>query len=69
MQDRYQHELYDAQGIQQLKDFLTHSADLRHPNVLHTEEVFEVKVGDATVVGRIDRIDRAGDGTGRHYRL
>ena len=30
--------------------------------MLHTEEYFDVKVGEVTVVGRIDRIDRLPDG-------
>ena len=36
--------------------------------VLHTEERFSVKVGATTLVGRIDRIDRAGR-PGYHRRL
>ena len=57
--DPYQHELYERQGIQQLKDFLaTPSA---YP-VLHTEEGFEMRVGSAVVVGRIDRMDDLGQG-------
>ena len=62
IQDRYQHELYETQGVQQLKDFL--AAFRRNPvaNVLHTEEFFDVKVGDVNLVGRIDRIDQAADG-------
>jgi DNA helicase-2/ATP-dependent DNA helicase PcrA len=59
--DRYQHELYERQGIEQLKEFLS---DSRHagPEVLHTEERFTVKIGDTTLAGRIDRIDRAPGG-------
>jgi DNA helicase-2/ATP-dependent DNA helicase PcrA len=57
--DPYQHELYERQGIQQLKDFLATPA--AHP-VLHTEEGFEMRVGDAVVVGRIDRMDDLGGG-------
>src|SRR5207344_2571077 len=62
IQDRYQHELYETQGVQQLKDFL--AAFRRDPvaNVLHTEEFFDVKLSDVTVVGRIDRIDCLPDG-------
>jgi DNA helicase II / ATP-dependent DNA helicase PcrA len=58
VQDRYQHELYEQQGIDQLKAFLI--ACRRNPalQVLHTEEFFEVKIGNSTVVGRIDRIDK-----------
>jgi len=62
MQDRYQHDLYDAQGVQQLKDFLAAFRRSPAPNVIHTEEFFDVKVSDVTVVGRIDRIDQLADG-------
>jgi ATP-dependent exoDNAse (exonuclease V) beta subunit len=62
LQDRYQHELYEHQGIEQLKDFFAACQRSAPPEVLHTEEGFEIKVGDCTVVGRIDRIDRLKDG-------
>jgi superfamily I DNA/RNA helicase/RecB family exonuclease len=62
IQDRYQFELYQQQGIEQLRDFLSVCARSSVPEVLHTEETFQVQIGDATVVGRIDRIDRAGEG-------
>jgi DNA helicase-2/ATP-dependent DNA helicase PcrA len=62
IQDRYQHQLYDDQGIQQLQDFLTACQRLRVPEVLHTEEFFEVRIGGAVVIGRIDRIDKLPDG-------
>ena len=62
MQDHYQHELYETQGVQQLKDFLAAFRCGSAPKVLHTEEFFDVKVGDVTVVGRIDRIDQLADG-------
>ncbi len=61
IQDRYQHELYEKQGILQLKEFLRTSRN-SFPEVLHTEEFFEMQVGKSTVVGRIDRIDRSQDG-------
>jgi ATP-dependent exoDNAse (exonuclease V) beta subunit len=61
MQDRYQHDLYEAQGVQQLKDFLAASRRAPAPQVLHTEEFFDIKVGEVTVVGRIDRIDQVAD--------
>ncbi len=69
VQDHYQHELYETQGIQQLKDFLAAYRRAPARKVLHTEEFFDVKVGEVTVVGRIDRIDEVGQGPGRHYRL
>ena len=62
IQDHYQHDLYQAQGILQLKDFLAAFRRAPAPNVLHTEEYFDVKVGDVKVVGRIDRIDEAAGG-------
>jgi len=62
LDDYYQHELYENQGIQQLRDFLAAARRSPAPRVLHTEEVFEVRIGTATVAGRIDRIDDLGDG-------
>ena len=62
IQDHYQYQLYDAQGIEQLQDFLAACRRLRVPEVLHTEEFFEVRIGAAVVVGRIDRIDKLPDG-------
>jgi DNA helicase II / ATP-dependent DNA helicase PcrA len=57
----YQHELYDEQGVAQLKDFLA-AARVAPPEVLHTEEWFEIQVDETLVAGRIDRIDRAAGG-------
>ena len=62
IQDRYQHELYEKQGIEQLREFLNQCRSHPVPEVLHSEEWFEMSVGDATVMGRIDRMDRMGDG-------
>jgi superfamily I DNA/RNA helicase/RecB family exonuclease len=62
IEDPYQRELYEQQGIQQLRDFLAAAARGRTPKILHTEEHFEMKVGKATVAGRIDRVDDLGDG-------
>jgi DNA helicase-2/ATP-dependent DNA helicase PcrA len=55
--DPYQHDLYERQGIMQLREFLS-AARRTQAEVLHTEEQFSVKVGGRTLVGRIDRIDR-----------
>ena len=63
IQESYQHELYEQQGIEQLRAFLDSIRSGSPPNVLHTEQSFEIKVGDVTVVGRIDRIDSQADGT------
>jgi len=59
--DKYQHDLYERQGITQLREFLA-GATQAQPAVLHTEEHFSVKLGETNLVGRIDRIDRASDG-------
>lgn len=62
IEDPYQRQLYEEQGIQQLQDFLALANTGKQPRVLHTEEHFEIKVGNATVAGRIDRIDDLGNG-------
>ena len=62
IQDRYQYDLYLAQGIQQLTDFLSNRQEKPQPEVLHTEEWFEVRMGEVTLTGRIDRMDRSNDG-------
>jgi superfamily I DNA/RNA helicase/RecB family exonuclease len=62
IQDRYQYELYEKQGSEQLRDFLAACRRTPAPEVLHTEEHFEVKIGETTVAGRIDRVDKVGDG-------
>lgn len=60
--DRYQHDLYEQQGIAQLKEFLADSRR-QQPTVLHTEQQFKVQIGPTNLVGRIDRMDRGhGDG-------
>lgn len=63
IQEGYQHELYEKQGISQLNDFLAAARTITAPQVLHTEESFEILVGETVVVGRIDRIDSRPDGT------
>ncbi len=63
IQEAYQQELYENQGIEQLRDFLVAARKLPLAQVLHTEQSFEIRVGDTAVVGRIDRIDRRLDGT------
>jgi DNA helicase-2/ATP-dependent DNA helicase PcrA len=63
IQEQYQHELYEKQGIAQLRDFLVAARSAAALQVLHTEEGFEIRVGCTIVVGRIDRIDRHPDGT------
>jgi DNA helicase-2/ATP-dependent DNA helicase PcrA len=63
IQETYQHELYEQQGIAQLRAFLASARSLPPPQVLHTEQPFEIRVGPTSVVGRIDRIDRRPDGS------
>lgn len=59
--DRYQHGLYEQQGIAQLHEFIK-GTHITGDEVLHTEESFNIKIGETTLVGRIDRMDRAADG-------
>jgi DNA helicase II / ATP-dependent DNA helicase PcrA len=63
IQDQYQHELYEKQGITQLRDFYAAAQSSTMPDVLHTEEWFEIKLGETRITGRIDRMDRAADGS------
>jgi len=63
LQDTYQHELYEQQGLRQLREFVAAAQAAPTPEVLHTEEWFEVNLGRTTVTGRIDRMDRASDGS------
>jgi len=62
IQDQYQHELYEKQGVGQLKDFFAAAQNADPPEVLHTEEWFEIKLGETRLTGRIDRMDRGSDG-------
>jgi len=57
IQEAYQHELYEKQGIAQLLDFLASVRTVPAPQVLHTEQSFEFRAGETSVTGRIDRID------------
>ena len=63
IQEAYQHELYEKQGVAQLRDFVSSITPEAGQSVLHTEEPFEIRLGETTVAGRIDRIDRRADGT------
>jgi RecB family exonuclease len=63
IQESYQHELYEQQGVRQLREFLASARSIDASQVLQTEESFEIRVGETTVVGRIDRIDQRPDGT------
>ncbi|MGA2858032.1 MAG: ATP-dependent DNA helicase [Candidatus Sulfotelmatobacter sp.] len=61
IQETYQRELYEQLGIAQLLDFLA-TARESAPQVLDTEQTFDIRVGATTVIGRIDRIDARADG-------
>ncbi|MGD0569814.1 MAG: ATP-dependent DNA helicase [Candidatus Sulfotelmatobacter sp.] len=63
IQDEYQRDLYLEQGAEQLKDFLEGTRSTSAPEVLHTEEWFDVQIAGTKVTGRIDRMDRAADGS------
>jgi ATP-dependent DNA helicase UvrD/PcrA len=63
IQDDYQRELYLKQGLEQLKEFFAQTRSASMPEVLHTEEWFEVQIAGTKVAGRIDRIDRSADGS------
>jgi DNA helicase II / ATP-dependent DNA helicase PcrA len=63
IQDDYQRDLYLQQGIGQLKRFLQDVRSSPPPEVLHTEEWFDVQIAGTKVAGRIDRMDRMPDGS------
>jgi DNA helicase-2/ATP-dependent DNA helicase PcrA len=59
--DRYQLELYEKKGTDELREFL--AATAAQPDVLHTEENFTIEIGSTKLAGRVDRIDRAAGDT------
>jgi DNA helicase II / ATP-dependent DNA helicase PcrA len=61
IQDDYQRALYLKQGRQQLQQYLRSARANSAPEVLHTEEWFDVPIAGTNVAGRIDRMDRAAD--------
>jgi DNA helicase-2/ATP-dependent DNA helicase PcrA len=63
IQDDYQRDLYMKQGLEQLHDFLAGMRSAPAPEVLHTEEWFDVQIAGSKVAGRIDRVDRIADGS------
>ncbi len=63
IQDDYQRDLYLKQGLIQLKEFLEKIHSSPAPEVLHTEEWFDMQIAGTKVAGRIDRIDRLPDGS------
>jgi ATP-dependent DNA helicase UvrD/PcrA len=60
--DDYQRTLFEQQGTRQLGDYLASLARQPAPSVLHAERAFQMKVDGVTVRGRMDRVDRLGDG-------
>jgi DNA helicase-2/ATP-dependent DNA helicase PcrA len=60
--DDYQRDLYLQQGLKQLQEFLSGDRSSTKKDVLHTEEWFDIEVAGIRLAGRIDRIDREGDG-------
>jgi DNA helicase II / ATP-dependent DNA helicase PcrA len=63
IEDEYQHDLYLKQGLEHLKQFLAAARSTDAPEVLHTEEWFDVQIAGTKLTGRIDRVDRASDGS------
>src|SRR5207302_2291597 len=63
IQDEYQRHLYVKQGVDQLRNFLAGARSTPTPDVLHTEQWFDVQIAGTKVAGRIDRMDRAPDGS------
>jgi DNA helicase II / ATP-dependent DNA helicase PcrA len=61
--DRYQYDLYLRQGIEQLKQFLQGARTASPPEVIETEQRFELQMGATKLAGRVDRIDRTGPDT------
>jgi DNA helicase-2/ATP-dependent DNA helicase PcrA len=62
IEDSYQRTLYESQGLEQLERFLAARASEPPPEVLDTERTFSVEIGGAKIRGRVDRLDRSGDG-------
>lgn len=60
--DRDQRELYEMQGIRELREFLALRRAEPAVDVLATEKSFQIELGGAKVVGRMDRIDRLAGG-------
>ncbi len=61
--DRYQHDLYQKQGKEQLWAVLEDLRSRPPLKVLHTEDYFAIDVEGVKVRGRIDRVDQDSDGS------
>jgi len=65
-EDADQKDKYRKQGKARLKQFYEHLAESEElPNVKSLERAFNLKVGEYTILGRIDRVDQLPDGTVR----
>lgn len=60
--DRYQYDLYLRQGKEQLTQFLEWARSCAPPEVLQTEQKFDLPVAGTNLTGRIDRMDRVESG-------
>ena len=58
--DRYQYELYLRQGMEQLRQFFEVARSGPPPDIIETENRFELQVGSSKLTGRMDRMDRTG---------
>ena len=58
MEDPVQRRLFENQGLQQLREFAELRAAESPPQVLDTEKAFDLTLGGARVIGRVDRMDR-----------
>ncbi len=57
-EDELQRALYEREGRKELEKFYEARQKEPMPSVMATERPFRVKIGDATLIGRMDRIDR-----------
>ncbi|HXZ27524.1 MAG TPA: ATP-dependent DNA helicase [Terriglobales bacterium] len=58
LEDPAQRRLYERQGLEQLREFGELRAAEPPPQVIATEKAFDLTLGGARVVGRVDRLDR-----------
>ncbi|MGA9528038.1 MAG: ATP-dependent DNA helicase [Terriglobales bacterium] len=60
--DRYQYELYLRQGREQLTQFLEWARASVRPEVLQTEQKFDLPIAGTKLTGRVDRMDQMAEG-------
>ena len=63
LQDEVQRELYQRQGIAEVRALVESLAGAPPVRVLDTERSFRIQAGNATVIGRVDRLDLLEDGS------